>query len=315
MKKRLVHIMIVTAMAVVLLLALASCEASDNAMKEEIFDSESVGNNGVNVDFGGTKDEAFTETEYQRKIIKTANVSAETKEFDKALGLIEELCERAGGYIEKSSMRGQSLDSEYSRRYADYTLRIPSENFDGFNEGLGSILNVVSSSSNADEVTSAYYDIKSRIEVLQMQKDALQEMYDNYTNYKDIDSLIALQDKLFSVIEEIEAYETQIRLYDDRVAYSTVHLSVSEVVIYTEDEEQATFGQRIALAFSGGWKVFVSICQGIAIAFVACFPTLAAMGIIAAVIALICIRSTKRARAKKQNQQVNLSLQNENKTE
>lgn len=301
MKKNVFTTLICLALSLICILVLASCDSGSNAMKDsEAYVGGSYAEDGVDIGLdlnGSTIDKEKLDTD--RKIIKTANVSAETKEFEESLKLIEQLCENVGGYIESSSTRGVSLNNGNNRRYADYTLRIPAESFDSFNESLGGMLNVVSSSSNADEVTSRYYDIKSRIEVLELQKESLQKMYDNYTDYKDVNSLISLQDKLFSVIEEIESYKTQLRIYDSKVAYSTVHLSVSEVVVFTENQDEKTFGDKIGDAFSGGWSVFVKLCQGIAIAFVASFPTLAGLGIVAAITVFICVASVKHSRKKK----------------
>lgn len=268
-------------------------------MKDSIAEEYAPGyGEDIKLDLNGSAIENEA-SETDRKIIKTAYVTAETKEFEDSLKLIEALCADLGGYIQSSSTRGVSLNNGSNRRSADYTLRIPAESFDGFNESLGGMLNIVSSSSNADEVTSHYYDIQSRIEVLELQKASLQKMYDNYTDYKDVNSLISLQEKLFAVIEEIESYKTQLKVYDSKIAYSTVHLSVNEVVIYTENQDEKTFGDKLADAFMGGWNVFLQICEGLAIAFVATFPTLAGLSIVAAIIVFICVASVKRSRKKK----------------
>lgn len=292
-------------LAGLVMLSFASCNsASDKMEMENGYPSYSEGDASkgdisIDLNSGNIKDDPENESEYERKIIRTAHITAETKEFDTAIGLVEKACTDLGGYIERSSVRGQSLDSTHSRRYADFTLRIPVEAFDSFKNQLGSILNVVSSQSNADEVTSHYYDIKSRIEVLEMQKEALQKIYDEYTDLNNVSYLLEIQDKLFAVIEEIEAYETQIRLYDDKIAYSTVNLTVNEVIVYTEADDEKTFGDKIADAFLGGWDVFVNICEGFAIAFVATLPTLAALGILALVIVFICVSHAKKKRDKK----------------
>mgnify|MGYP003291866430 CR=1 FL=1 len=300
MKRRSFTTLLCLTLAFICILTLASCDAGNEyEMKDSVAEDYYTGDGAdISIDLNGStidKEEITSD----RKIIKTAYVSAETKEFDEALNLVEKLCEDLGGYIESSSTRGVSLNNGSNRRSAEYTLRIPSESFDGFNESLGGMLNVVSSSSNADEVTSRYYDIKSRIEVLELQKESLQKMYDNYTDYKDVDSLLSLQDKLFDVIEEIESYKTQIKLYDSKIAYSTVHLSISEGVIYTENQDEKTFGDKIGDAFIGGWNVFVKLCQGVAIIFVASFPTLAGLGIVAAVVVFICVISVKHSRKKR----------------
>ena len=300
MKRNILTILLFLSLALICVLTLASCEASnDLGMKDSIAEEYAPGyGEDIKLDLNGSAIENEA-SETDRKIIKTAYVTAETKEFEDSLKLIEALCADLDGYIQSSSTRGVSLNNGSNRRSADYTLRIPAESFDGFNESLGGMLNIVSSSSNADEVTSHYYDIQSRIEVLELQKASLQKMYDNYTDYKDVNSLISLQEKLFAVIEEIESYKTQLKVYDSKIAYSTVHLSVNEVVIYTENQDEKTFGDKLADAFMGGWNVFLQICEGLAIAFVATFPTLAGLSIVAAIIVFICVASVKRSRKKK----------------
>ena len=235
-------------------------------------------------------------SEYERKIIKTVNISAQTLKFDESVALVEQLCETLGGYIESSSVSGNGINSKVSSRYANYTIRIPAENLDGFNDGVGEILKITSSSSNSDEVTNTYYDIKSRIEVLEMEKEALSELYEKYTDYGNIGYLIEIQSKLYDVITEIEAYETQIRLYDSKIAYSTVYLNIREVEEYVEVKE--TFGDKILGAFEDGWDAFVKVCTGLAIAFVACLPFTLTGGAIAVGI-IVLVKSIKKNRKKK----------------
>ena len=298
MKKKLLCALVCAIMALTLRVSLASCSSAEMDAGDNFYAGKGSISEDSKMDIDLGSSEVTTDSQYERKIIKTANISTETKSFDEALVMVEELCKNLGGYIESSSVRGVSLNSGSGYRYASYTVRVPAESFDGFTEGIGGIVNVVSSSSNAEEVTSTYYDLKSRMEVLQMQKTSLQELYEKYTDYGDINYLLEIQDKLYDVIAEMESIETQIRLYDDRVSYSTVHLSVSEVVTYTENRNEKTFGDKIADAFTGGWKVFVAICQGIAIAFVAAFPTLVSIAVIVCAIVFICISSRKR-KAKK----------------
>ena len=239
-------------------------------------------------------------SDYQRKIIKTARISAQTLSFDESVTLIEELCDRLGGYIESSSVSGNGVNSK-TTRYADYTIRIPAENLDGFNDGVGEILKVTSSSSNSDEVTNKYYDIKSRIEVLKMEKEALTELYEKYTDYGNIGYLIEIQTKLYDVIAEIESYETQIRLYDSKIAYSTVYLSIREVEEYVEVKE--TFGEKILGALEGGWDAFGDVCSALAIAFVACLPFTITGGAIAIGIIVLVKSIKKRNRKRKLEEQ------------
>lgn len=292
MKRKITKITLLTLIAILIITFFASCGSAKNESSRDYYVGESK-EDGFDSDVGGAVPSLGSE--YERKIIKTANISAETKEFNKAITLVENLCNQVGGYIESSSVKGQGLNSNLNYRYANYTLRIPAENLENFTNGIGGTLNVISSSSNANEVTSTYYDIKSRIEVLELQKASLQEMYDNYTDYKDINYLMQLQDKLFDVIAEIESYQTQIKIYDDKVAYSTVYLNISEVVDYTENKKDDTFIQKLGDAFAGGWDVFLSILSGIFVVFAFILPEL----VIGAVILTVVILLTRKKRRNK----------------
>ena len=300
MKKTILKIFTLSLIAILMLSALASCGASKE-MVNDAYVGESAPSKGEGFDSSTASGSlpSLIDGEYERKIIKTANVSAETKEFDSAISYLETLCKAKGAYIESSSVRGKSINSKYNYRYANYTIRIPAEKLDEFTSELGGTLNIISSSSNADEVTSTYYDIKSRIEVLELQKTSLQEMYDNFTDYKDINSLLSLQDKLFDVIAEIEAYQTRIKLYDDQVAYSTLHLTISEVVDYTEDTEDDTFFEKLGDAFVGGWNVFIDILSGLSVALAYILPELVVGGIILTLVLFLTRKKRQEKRAKK----------------
>lgn len=287
-------LIIITAIA----FTMTSCDSAANKNDAymggaEIAPEKPGESDSIDVNIGsGIQDDS----EYERKIIKTVNISAQTLSFDESVTLVEELCDRLGGYIESSSVSGNGINSNSGSRYANYTIRIPAENLDGFNDGMGEILKVTSSSSNSDEVTNTYYDIKSRIEVLKMEKEALTKLYNEYTDYNNIGYLIEIQDKLYDVIAEIEAYETQIRLYDSKIAYSTVYLNIREVEEYVEVKE--TFGEKILGALEGGWEAFGDVCSALAIAFVACLPFTLTGGVIAIGI-IVLIKSIKKKNRKK----------------
>ena len=294
MKKRIFISLLCVFLAITLISVFASCDAKSDAMNESAMGGAPEPGEDIKLELDGSQIDSES-GEYERKIIKTADISSETKNFDKALEKVDDLCKQYNAYIESSTIGGVSYGSEGGSRNARFTIRVPAEKFDTLNEDIDSILNVTSSSSNADEITSQYYDIKSRIEVLELQKESLQKMYDNYTDYSDVNSLISLQDKLFSVIEEIEAYETQIRLYDSKVAYSTINLSIREVVEYTENTEDDPFFKKLGRSFSDGWEVFLDILVGIITIVAFLLPELIVAG---GIITLAVILSKKRKRRK-----------------
>ncbi len=301
MKKRIIVTLLCIILSFTLIAAFASCEAGSSYDKESMnggtADVYPEDSGDIKLEIDGSQIDKG-DGEYERKIIKTAHITSETKDFDGAIKKLETLLTEANAYIESSSVRGVGYNVDKRGRSASYTIRVPADKFDALNSGLGNILNITSSSSNADEVTSRYYDIKSRIEVLELQKESLQKMYDNYTDYSDVNSLISLQDKLFAVIEEIEAYETQLRLYDDKISYSTVNLSINEVVDYTENKENDTFWQKLGTSLSDGWETFLEILTGIVTVIAFILPELVVAGV---VITLIIIFAKKRKKKVKKS--------------
>ena len=79
--------------------------------------------------YGGTADRgASAGTTAGTKRIYTANLDLETTEFDTATEAFTALTERCGGWYESSSL--SSRGSGY--RYADYTVRVPAEQYRTF---------------------------------------------------------------------------------------------------------------------------------------------------------------------------------------
>ena len=119
--------------------------------------------------------------DYTAKIIYTASVSIETTEFDKAVAALESQVQKIGGFVESSNVTG---DTQYNsdgttsivNRWAYYTVRIPCEQFEAFlheTEGFG---NVISTSRDAQNVTSAYTDYEARLSSLNTQEERLLDM-------------------------------------------------------------------------------------------------------------------------------------------
>jgi hypothetical protein len=112
--------------------------------------------------------------------------------------------------------------------------------------------------------------------------------------------MLKVQERLYDVIEEIEALQTKLNLYDGQVAMSTVRLSLREVIVYTAVvEPDPTFGERIGEAFRESWADFGEGCQDFAVWFVEAFPTLLVLVVVHGGIFLIIFASVKRGQKKR----------------
>ena len=298
------------ALCIILAVAtLASCAAKNyDAAYDESLSSkpemdysstDSAGGIGAN----GALSDQIKSGEYERQIIKTVTIQAETKEFDSAVSAISSYVSEFGGYIESSEQSGKSYDytGRYYERYARYTLRIPAANLESFVGKVGNTLNIVNNNGKRDDISAQYYDIVSRLETLEAEKEALQKMYEKADT---IDYMLQVQQRLYDVIEEIEAYTTQLNYYKSQVAYSTVHLTISEVIEYTDIvEKPKTYGEELKSTFVESWKDFADGCRDVSIWFVGAIPTLLVLAFIAGiyVVAILLIVKFIRKKIQKKN--------------
>lgn len=181
-----------------------------------------------------------------RKLIRTVNMSVETREFDSVMETLEQRIRDLGGYIESMETYNGSVYSSYrSNRSASMTARIPAGQLNGFLSEVSEISNVTRRSENVQDVTLDYVDMASHKKTLQAEHDRLLELMEQAESIEDI---ITIEQRLSNVRYQIESMEAQLRTYDNKVDYSTVYLDVSEVKELTPVHEE-TLWERISGGF------------------------------------------------------------------
>lgn len=219
-----------------------------------------------------------------RKLIKTVNMSVETREFDQLIDTINTKVNNLGGYIESSNISGNSYGST-TKRDAYIVARIPSRSLDSFVTCIEEKSNITNKSENAEDVTLQYSDVeahKASLKIEQERLNALLEQADTLEN------IIELENRLTEVRYELESYESRLRTLDNQVDYSTVNLNVFEVVEYTpEPVEELTFGQRLSREFIQGCENAWETIQDFIVGFVSILPELLVVLVIIAIIFFI----------------------------
>ncbi len=286
------------------LFLLASCSKANN--KQDNFSStEIAGGSASGSNYptdGGTKEpsqDSVNKTPYEIKIVRTANIEAQTLDYEKAIQEIEKAVSDCNGLIASSRITGKNPNATkgYSYRSANYTFKIPAGELDRFLNTTGDLVNVLSQTTTESDITSQYYDTVSRLEVLRTEKEMLEKMLAASTT---VEQMLSIETRLYNVIEEIEAYQTKLNVYDSQVSYSTVEFVLHEVSDLTKTLDNPSFGQRISKAFSDSWEGFASFCKDLAVFFVYALPALIVLTCIAVVVILIVRRSVKKKKAKKE---------------
>lgn len=304
MKKRVLRILI-PLLSFLLILTLASCGAASKDNVAESAPTIGEGSYGSNdKGFSGLTPTVDSSQVEDRKVIKTYNVNAETKTYDEAITALDALVASVGGYVESSSSHNKSMNnsSDLYTRYASYTLRIPAENADAFVASLGEQLYVTSSNATAEDVSETYYSIAARLEELQVERDALLDMLSDDATKKDYGFWMTVRERLSEVTQQIAVYQGQINRYDGKIAYSTVELSIREVLTYSVLEQSRGFGSRLGNAFSDGWSNFVFGLQDFILWFAEALPTLILLALIVTAIVFI-IRAIRRKKKRTQSKE------------
>jgi len=193
------------------------------------------------------------------KMIYTANLEMQSTEFDRAVDDIAKLVAQLGGYFEQRSV--QDYSSGY--RYANYTVRVPSAQFQPFLNQVGTLCHVLSATDNAQDITESYYDTDSRLKTAQTKLARLQELLAKADNMSDI---ITIESAISDTEYQIENLSGTLRHYDALVDYSTIYLSLREVVKLTDTEQPPeTFGERFARSFRDGLEDFGEAMEDFAV--------------------------------------------------
>jgi hypothetical protein len=162
-----------------------------------------------------------------RKLIRNVTISAETMEFESLIEKIKTQTSQAGGYIENSSIDGNSYGgSIYYRRSANLTLRIPADQTDAFLETLEGESNITNHSEDLTDVTLQYVDTEGHIKALRTEEEQLLKLMEKA---ESTDDLIQIQSQLSNVRYQIESWQSQLNTYDNLVSYDTVSLYIQEV--------------------------------------------------------------------------------------
>lgn len=196
-----------------------------------------------------------------RKMVEYRSLSIETKEFDDALEEIFRIIEESGGYIENQNVSGISMfdrggynerivqeSGGYNERSASMTARIPAAKLAQVVGTMGKTGNVVSTSSNIDDITDSYFDTKARLESLTLQEERLLVILEKAEKLEDV---ITLEKALSDVRYQIESMTAAMRRMDSQVSFSYLTISLREVVEYQVIENlPKSFGERITIAWN-----------------------------------------------------------------
>lgn len=299
-------------LSLVMLLSLTGCAASskaevgygnDSAMAPESADTAYTSNRLNDYSTSESKDPEAPANEdttsvalpENRKLIQTIRISAETEDMDALLGQLNTRIAEYAGYVEGQNIYNGSAYSNRRYRNAELTIRIPAASVETFLDQVSQFSNVVSSNKTVEDITLKYVSTESRMKALQTEEARLLELL---AKAETMDDLLTIEKYLTEVRSELEMVTSSLRVYDNRVDYATIYLTVSEVKEYTVVTEPETVWERIGEGFTTSMEDLGEGFENFFVYIVVNIPYFVLLAAILTVVILL-LRLGKKRKAKK----------------
>lgn len=229
-------------------------------------------------------------SQVNRKIIYTANLRIEVKNFQQALNHIQTQVTDRGGYIVGSNMYG---DTEEGTTSGQITARIPQDQFREFiqlvEEGSSEVLE---SSISGQDVTEEYIDLESRLKSKQVVEKRLLSFMEKA---KETEDLLIISDDLAKVQGEIEEITGRMKYLQNKAELATVTIQIQEnnVKLSGISEDELNTWEKTKQQFLKSINFLISTFSGLIVFLIGSLPILLVLGGISLITFLIVKRSRK----------------------
>ena len=186
-----------------------------------------------------------------KKIIKDGDISVKTNDIYASKKGIDNLLKKLNAYYESEKLQNDDQTISYYLK-----IRVPSDNFEKL---IISIENgndeILSKSIQAKDVTEEYIDIESRLTNKREYLKRYKELLSKASTVKDI---IAIEENIRILQEEIESKEGRLKYLNDQVLFSTLDINLyKEKEFVYKPQPQDKFSERVKKSLSNGWKSVV----------------------------------------------------------
>jgi len=188
------------------------------------------------------------------KIIRTATLRLRVDDYAAARAAVDTALQRFDAYVaSENATRG------YGGLEGQLVVRVAARQFAALVDRLVGLAEEVDYREvTAEDVTEQYVDAEARLRA----KRAVEQRYlELLARAQTVDDILAVENNLRVIREEVESMEGRLRYLQNRVGYSTVHLALYEG--RPGGSPTRPFGTRLADAFAEGWEGFQGLVVGL----------------------------------------------------
>ena len=195
--------------------------------------------------------------DWDKKIVKTAELDVEVKNFRDYTERLHQKIRAAGGYIAQE----QQNESAYKIENV-VTVKVPVDRFDETVMQLSSDSDkLVSKKISSEDVTMQIVDTKSQLETKKEVRLRYLELLKQAHSMKDI---LQVQNEINDIQEQIDGAAGRIAYLGHAATYSTINLSFYQVLDATvKNQEEPGFLKKVSYSFTEGWSWLSSLMIGL----------------------------------------------------
>lgn len=193
------------------------------------------------------------------KLIRRANLTIQTTEFDETVARLDALVTQFFGYYENAEIYSGSYNSKNTNRSGSYTVRIPAEQYDSFLTQVGEVGYLTRKTESTENVGEVYYDLEARLKTQRTKQERLLALLEKADTMEDI---IKLESALSEVEYQIEQYSSSLKRYDGLIGYATVNIGINEVIkIVDEPTEKDPLFKRMVAGVASSFDALVEAVE------------------------------------------------------
>lgn len=207
--------------------------------------------------------------DWDKKIIKTADLNLEVKNFGIFTRRLHQAVKETGGYIAQEEQTQSPAEIANT-----LTIKVPVANFDDLLLQLPADSDrLVDKKISSQDVTMEVVDTRSRLETKREVRERYLELLRQAHKMEDI---LAVQNEINNIQQDMDQASGRIAWLGHSAAYSTVNLKFYQLLTTgVPTETSPGFFHRLTDALGDGWEGF----SGFLIAFLRLWPLLVGLGV------------------------------------
>jgi uncharacterized small protein (DUF1192 family) len=155
-------------------------------------------------------------------VIRNAQLTILTKEFESARSRIQAIVQQTQGYLDQLTVRGETG----SGKSLSATLRLPSTQIESGLAELRKLGKVLVETQNSSDVTSQYVDLQARLTNARNTEQRLLALQRERTD--KLTDVVGVEREIARVREEIERMEAQRKDVFNKTQFATIQVELSE---------------------------------------------------------------------------------------